>query len=75
MDINNFIEKFAEAIDIEVSEITAETEFRELEEWDSIAYISVIAMLDEEYDIQIEMAQFKKLKTIGAILEYIEKNK
>ena len=75
MEIKEFIEKFAEAIDIEATELTAETEFRTLDEWDSVAYISVIAMMDEEYDIQIEMPTFNTLKTLGAIAEYIEKNK
>ena len=75
MDIQTFIEKFAEAVDVDASVLTAETEFRNLDEWDSVAYISVIAMMDEEYDIQIEMPQFKQLKTLGAIAEYIEKNK
>ena len=75
MDIKEFIEKFAEAIDIEASDLTADTEFRTLDEWDSVAYISVIAMMDEEYDIQIEMAQFKQLKTLGDIAEYIESHK
>lgn len=75
MEIKEFIEKFAEAIDAEAEGLTAETEFRNLEEWDSVTYLSVIAMLDEEYDIQIEMAQFKQLKTLGAIAEYIENNK
>jgi len=75
MNVQNFIEKFAEAIDVDASELTADTEFRDLDEWDSVAYISVIAMMDEEYDIQIEMSVFKTLKTVGAIAEYIEKNK
>lgn len=75
MNVQEFIDKFAEAIDIEATELTAETEFRTLDEWDSLAYISVIAMMDEEYDIQIEMPTFKTLKTLGAIAEYIEKNK
>ena len=75
MDIQTFIEKFAEAVDVDASVLTAETEFRNLDEWDSVAYISVIAMMDEEYDIQIEMAQFKQLKTLGAIAEYIESHK
>lgn len=75
MDVQNFIEKFAEAIDVEATELTAETEFRNLDAWDSVAYISVIAMMDEEYDIQIEMPTFKTLKTVGAIAEYIENNK
>lgn len=75
MNVQEFIEKFAEAIDIEATELTADTEFRTLDEWDSIAYISVIAMMDEEYDIQIEMSTFKTLKTLKDIAEYIEKNK
>lgn len=75
MNVQDFIEKFAEAIDIEATELTADTEFRNLDEWDSVAYISVIAMMDEEYDIQIEMATFKTLKTLGDIAEYIVKNK
>ena len=75
MNVQEFIEKFAEAIDAETSELTVETEFRTLDEWDSVAYLSVIAMMDEEYDIQIEMSQFKQLKTLGAVAEYIEKNK
>lgn len=75
MDVKKFIEKFAEAIDVDANELTVETEFRNLDEWDSVAYISVIAMMDEEYDIQIEMPTFKTLKTVGAIAEYIENNK
>ena len=75
MNVQEFIKKFAEAIDIEATALTAETEFRNLDEWDSVAYISVIAMMDEEYDIQIEMPTFKTLKTLGAIAEYIENNK
>ncbi len=32
-------------------------------------------MLDEEYDIQIENAQFRELKTLGDIVTYIELTK
>ncbi|MCM1142324.1 MAG: acyl carrier protein [Muribaculum sp.] len=76
MDNNKFIEQFAEALEIEdASILKVETEFRNLDEWDSLAYLNIIAMLDEEYDIQIENAEFKKLKTLGDIITYIEGNK
>lgn len=58
-----FIEKFAEALERE-NEIKMEDEFRNYDEWSSIAYLSVIAMMDEEYDTQIEEAEFKKLRTV-----------
>lgn len=73
MDMQDFIEKFAEAIEMEsVNDLKEDTKFRELDEWNSLAVLSVIAMLDEEYDIQIENADFKKLETIGDIAQFIE---
>lgn len=73
---NEFINKFAEALEIEnASALTADTEFRSLEEWDSLAYLNIIALLDEEYDLQIENAEFKTLKTIADIINYIESHK
>jgi len=61
--MEKFIEKFAEAIERE-DEIKMEDNFRDYDEWSSIAYLSVIAMMDEEYDTQIEQADFKKLRTV-----------
>ena len=72
MNTTEFIEKFAEAIDVDAASLSVETEFRTLPEWDSIVYLSVIAMLDEEYGIQIENATFKTLRTINDIVTYIE---
>ena len=76
MKINDFIEKFAEAVEVDdITTLNADTVFRDLDEWSSLSYLSVIAMLDEEYDIQIENAEFRNLKTIGDIVAYIESHK
>lgn len=63
-----FLELFAEAIERE-GEIKMQDEFRNYDEWSSIAYLSVIAMMDEEYDVQIEEADFKKLRTVQAVFD------
>ena len=74
MTINAFIEKFAEAVEIEdASVLSANTEFRKLDEWSSLAYLSVIALLDEEFDVQIEMADFIKIQTIQEIFDACSK--
>ena len=74
MNTKEFIEKFADAIElVEFDTINGETKFRELPEWDSLSYLSVIAMMDEEYETQIESADFKKLETIDDIINFIEK--
>lgn len=59
-----FIELIKEVLEIEDREINMGDKFREYEEWSSLAYLSVIVMLDEEYDCQIEEADFRKLQTI-----------
>ena len=59
-----FIAKLKEILEIEDRELNLTDEFRTYDEWDSLAYLSVIALFDEEYDIQIEEAEFKKLRTV-----------
>ncbi len=66
--MEKFIENFAEALERE-GVIKMEDEFRSYEEWSSIAYLSVIAMMDGEYDTQIEEADFKKLRTVQDIYD------
>lgn len=66
--MEKFIALFAEALERD-GEIKMKDEFRNYDEWSSIAYLSVIAMMDEEYDVQIEEADFKKLRTVQAVYE------
>lgn len=66
--MEKFIENFAEALERE-GDIKMQDEFRSYEEWSSIAYLSVIAMMDGEYDTQIEEADFKKLRTVQDIYD------
>ena len=54
MEIKEFIEKVAEAIEVEkVEEILPTTKFRDLDEWSSISVMILIALFDEEFDKQI----------------------
>lgn len=65
MEIKEFIEKFAEAIEVEeVENVTAETEFRQLEEWSSLSVMMAIAFFDEEFEKEIGGADIKGCKTI-----------
>ncbi|NEW84007.1 MAG: acyl carrier protein [Mariniphaga sp.] len=67
-----FIELFKETLDIEDREIQLSDKFREYEEWNSLAYLSVIAMLDEEYEVIIEGAAFKELRTLDELYKEIQ---
>ena len=66
-----FLEKLKEALEIEDRELVLTDKFREYPEWNSLAFLSVIAMIDEEYDVIIEGKDFRKLETVGDIISAI----
>ena len=62
--VSNFAAQFDET---EESVFTPETRFREIEEWSSLVALSVIAMVDEEYDVTLKGDDIKKSETIADI--------
>lgn len=73
MEINEFIEKFAEAIELDdAAALSGSTEFKELDEWSSLAALSVIAMVDEEYDISIGGKDIRTAKTLEDLFNIVK---
>lgn len=68
MEMKEFVSNFATQFDeTEESVFTPETRFREIEEWSSLVALSVIAMVDEEYDVTLKGDDIKKSETIADI--------
>ena len=65
-----FIKQFAEALE-RSEEICMSDEFRSYEEWDSLAILSILASIDEEYSVNINSAQLEKMKTVGDVFKFI----
>ena len=73
MELKEFIENFANQFDeTDASEIKAETEFRALDEWSSLIALSVIAMVDEEYDITIKGDDIRNSKTVEDLYNIVK---
>jgi len=76
MDINSFISNFAEQFDeTDANELNAETKFHDLEEWSSLVALSVIAMVDEEYDVTIKGNDMTKAVTIQDLFNIVQSKK
>lgn len=73
MELKEFIENFADQFDdTDISELKPETEFKELEEWSSLIALSVIAMVDEEYDVTIKGDDIRNSKTIDDLFTVVK---
>ena len=75
MELKEFIERFAELFDeTDISEIKPDTKFRELDEWSSLVALSLMAMLDDEYDISLKADEMRRANTIQELFDLV-KNK
>ena len=71
----NLQEKLAlieEVLDVETGSLTPETLLAEVDEWDSIAALSLVVMLDEKSEKTVRGVQCKALATANDILDYMD---
>ncbi|MEN8662354.1 MAG: phosphopantetheine-binding protein [Lentimonas sp.] len=72
MSLEKFIEDFEEAVeDVEPGSLTATTKYLDLEAWDSLAVLTVIAMVDVEYDVRLKAETLKASDTLEALYAQI----
>ena len=65
MTIEDFIDEFANVFDdTERDELTAETNFRELEEWSSLHALATMSMLEQIFGKRVSVEEMKKQNTI-----------
>lgn len=73
MDINKFITDFADQFDdTDASEITANTSFHDLEEWDSLIALAVLNMTDKKYGKRITFDDMKGCDTVEDLFNVIQ---
>ena len=75
MKKKEFIDELKDALEIEDEdqEITLETNLKDLEEYDSLSVLSIIAMIDKNFGKQIPSSDFVKVTTVSSLMELIGK--
>ena len=73
MQVEKFLIQLSKIL--EVKKIKNQDKFEKLKEWDSLAMLSVIALVNEMYKITISASDFKKFKKVINLLSFIEKKK
>lgn len=73
MDLKKFIENFAEQFEeVDASEFKADTNFRDFSEWSSLIALSIIAMVDEEYEVELKGDEIRNAKTVQDIYDVVK---
>ena len=72
MEIKQFIADFADQFDeTELNEFQPKTEFRELEEWSSLAGLAILNMIGKKYEVKISASEIKGIDTIEALYNLV----
>lgn len=70
--MDEFIANFENTIEgVEPGSLSPETVFRSLKQWDSLALLMFIDMIDAEYDVRLNSRQMKEAQTLGVLYRLI----
>jgi len=73
MDIKEFIEYFADELDeTTIDELSPETDFKALEEWSSLVALSIIAMVEDNYEKEITGEDLRSSTTLQDLFNLVE---
>lgn len=73
MTIEQFIEDFENAVeDVEPGSLSANTAFKSIEQWDSLSVLTLIAMVDADYDVRLKAKELKQVDTLSDLFYVVE---
>ncbi len=66
------MQAIADSIEMDVSELTMDTKLKDLENWDSIAVLSVIAFINENFQKYPKAEEILKYETVGELMKVFQ---
>ena len=66
----DFLINVANILEID-NDLSLSDVFRDYQEWDSLALLSLLSMIDDEYEVIISEQKLNEMKTLNDILNYI----
>ena len=74
MGLNEFITKFADAVEgLNVEDISGKTNFNEIKQWDSLTVMTVIAMIDSDYQVILSGVELETCENIERLYDLVKK--
>ena len=74
MELKDFVANFADQFeDTDPEEITADAQFHDFDEWDSLIALAVLNMTEKKYGKKITFDEMKKCITVSDLFNLIDK--
>ena len=71
MNKQEFLNAIAEIVELDEGALKGDEVLADIDEWDSLAFLSVIAMADEEFDLVIQGDKLEQIKTVDDLVALV----
>jgi acyl carrier protein len=72
---DKLIELFSEELDVSAAELGEESSPDNVDGWDSLAAMRLVAAIESEFNVRLSTAEIMKMRTIGLVRKVLhEKN-
>ena len=68
-----FLGFIADILDVPVENISLETAYESIPEWDSVMQLRLTLEIGMEYDVEIPVDEIADIKTLGGFYKYVSK--
>ena len=76
LNVDDLIQTIQQEIDdIDLSNLTAHTEFRRIEDWSSLYSLILMAITSTEYDVELTGEQVHEIKTVQDLCDVINSHR
>ena len=72
MEEEKFLKQFISQFDDEPTGVTMDTDFRDIDDWDSLTALGIISMIDDEYSVKLSGEELKSSKTVMDIFNIVK---
>ena len=72
MEEEKFLEQFIAQFDDEPTGVTMDTDFRDIDDWDSLTALGVISMIDDEYNVKVSGEELKSSKSVRDVFNIVK---
>ncbi len=74
-DADRLLAVVADILGVSLESLGPDSACADLNEWDSLAHLRILMMVEEEFGISVDMQAAGELESIAEILEYIRRKR
>ncbi|NIG52084.1 acyl carrier protein [Chitinophaga sp. Cy-1792] len=75
MNLDQFIGNFKSVYDKEPAVLEGTSQFRNIDGWDSMTELALIAMLDDEYNVNLDVKDLTAVNTVEELYQRVLQEK